>query len=85
MYRILSALALVSGVAAIAPAPQPSLAAAPIPDMIGEPLIAHTAMTSANPSNVTGNSTRTLSRVPSTAPISELQSAIMTMRKTFRK
>jgi serine protease Do len=35
MYRILSALALMGGVAAIAPTPQPALAAAPIPEIGG--------------------------------------------------
>src|SRR5207247_4768398 len=35
MYRMLSALALMGGVAAIAPGPRPALAAAPIPEAGG--------------------------------------------------
>jgi hypothetical protein len=55
--------------------------AATIADEKVEPLNAATAATITKPSSAAGNSTCTLKRVPSTAPMSELQSAIMTMRE----
>jgi hypothetical protein len=55
--------------------------AATIADDMAEPLNAATVVMIAKPTIAAGNSTRTLKRVPSTAPMSELQSAIMTMRE----